>query len=117
VRWLRALLRLETGKTWDLRQTLLISRPVLRYWSDSHADAFRLLECWRKVATGLGRDELACALELQVAVGRRWADGDAALEAFRRVRSPQFAGVRDGLFADWRSLIVEANPQARVRRR
>jgi hypothetical protein len=104
----RALLRLETGKTWDPRQTLLISRPVLRYWSDSHADAFRLLECWRKVATGLGQDELACALELQVAVGRRWADGNAALEAFRRVRSPQFASVRDGLFADWRSLIVEA---------
>jgi len=104
----RALLRLETGKTWDPRQTLLISRPVLRYWSDSHADAFRLLECWRKVATGLGQDELACALELQVAVGRRWADGDAALEAFRQIRSPQFASVRDGLFADWRSLIVEA---------
>lgn len=104
----RALLRLETGKTWNPRQTLLISRPVLRYWSDSHANAFRLLECWRKVATGLGQDELACALELQVAVGRRWADGDAALEAFRQIRSPQFTSMRDGLFADWRSLIVEA---------
>jgi hypothetical protein len=104
----RALLRLKTGETWDPRETLLISRPVLRYGSDSPADAFRLLESWRKVATGLGQDELVCALELQVAVGRRWADGDATLEALRQVRSPRFASMRDRLFADWRSLVVEA---------
>ena len=104
----RALLRLKTGETWDPRETLLISRPVLRYGSDSPADAFRLLESWRKVATGLGQDELASALELQVAVGRRWADGDAALEAFRQVRSPRFVSLRDRLFADWRSLVIEA---------
>ena len=104
----RALLRLRTGETWEPRETLLISRPVLRYGSDSPADAFRLLESWRKVATGLGQDELACALELQAAVGRRWADGNAALEAFRQVRSPRFASLRDRLFADWRSLVVAA---------
>jgi hypothetical protein len=104
----RALLSLRTGETWDPRQTLLISHPVLQYGSDSPADAFRLLENWRKVATGLGQDDLACALELQVAVGRRWADGDAALEAFRRVRSPRFASRRARLFADWRSLVIEA---------
>jgi hypothetical protein len=103
-----ALLCLKTGETWDPRETLLISRPVLRYGSDSPADAFRLLESWRKVATGLGQDELACALELQVAVGRRWVDGDAALEAFRQIRSPRFASMCDRLFSDWRSLVVEA---------
>ncbi len=104
----RALLRLETGEVWDPRETLLISRRALRYGSDSPADAFPLLESWRKVAKGLGQDELACALELQVAVGRRWTDGDAALEAFRRVPSPEFASMREQLFADWRSLVVEA---------
>jgi hypothetical protein len=103
-----ALLCLKTGETWDPRETLLISRPVLRYGSDSPANAFRLLESWRKVATGLGQDELACALELQVAVGRRWVDGDAALEAFRQIRSPRFASMCDRLFSDWRSLVVEA---------
>ena len=104
----RALLSLRTGETWAPQETLLVSHPVLQYESDSPADAFRLLESWRKVATGLGQDELACALDLQLAVGRRWADGDAALEAFRQVRSPRFASVRDRLFADWRSLVVEA---------
>ena len=86
---------------------MLISRPVVR-GSDPPAEAFRLLESWRKVARGLGQDELACALGFQVAVGRRWADGDAAVKAFRRVPSPQFAGIRDRLFGDWRSLVVEA---------
>jgi len=96
----RALLRLKTGEAWDPRETLLISHPVLRYWSERPASVFRLLESWRKVATGLGQDELACALELQVALGRRWADGDAALGAFRRVPSPRFASMRDRLLAD-----------------
>ncbi len=105
---MRALLRLKTGETWDPRQTLLISHPALRYWSDQHAAAFRLLESWRTISTGLGQEEMACALELQVAVGRRWADGDAALEAFRRVPSPRFASMRDRLFSDWRSLVVQA---------
>ena len=104
----RALLRLKTGEAWDPRETLLISQPALRYWRDRPAGEFRLLESWQKVATGLGRDELACALELQVALGRQWADGDAALEAFRRVPSPRFASMRDRLFADWRSRVVEA---------
>lgn len=104
----RALLRFKTGETWDPRDTLLISHPALRYGSDSPADAFRLLEAWRKVATGLGEDELACTLELQVAVSRHWADGDATLEAFRRARSPQFVSTHDRLFAGWRSLVVEA---------
>jgi len=113
----RALLRLKTGEAWDPRETLLISHPSLRYRSDQHAAAFRLLEGWRKVATRLGQDELACALELQVAVGRRWKDGDAALEAFRRESSPRFATMRDRLFADWRSLVVEATlrPEAAER--
>ena len=104
----RALLRLKTGEAWDPREALLISHPSLRYRSDQHAAVFRLLESWRKVARGLGQDELACALELQVAVGRRWKDGDAALEAFRRGPSPRFATMHDRLFADWRSLVVEA---------
>jgi len=104
----RALLRLKTGEAWDPRETLLISHSALPYWSDRPPTAFLLLDSWRKVATGLRQDEQACALELQVAVGRQWADGDAALEAFRRVPSPRFASMRDRLFADWRSLIVEA---------
>jgi hypothetical protein len=104
----RALLRLKTGEAWDPRETLLMSHPSLRYRSDRPAKVFNLLESWRKVATGLGQDELACALELQVAIGRRWGEGDAALEAFRRVPSPRFASMRDRLFADWRSLVVAA---------
>ncbi|MFQ5830661.1 MAG: hypothetical protein ACE5JD_16135 [Candidatus Methylomirabilia bacterium] len=103
----RALVRLKTGEAWDPREMLLISHPALQHWSDRHAPAFRLLESWRKVATGFNQEEMACALELQVTVGRRWADGDAVLEAFRRVSSPRFAGMRDRLFADWRSLVVE----------
>ena len=104
----RTLLHLKTGEAWDPRETLLISHPSLRYRSDRHAAAFRLLDSWRRVAAGLGEGEMACALELQLAIGRRWADGDAALEAFRRVPSPRFASVRDRLFSDWRSLVTEA---------
>jgi len=104
----RTLLHLKTGEAWDPRETLLISHPSLRYRSDRHAAAFRLLDSWRRVAAGLGEEEMACALELQLAIGRRWADGDAALEAFRRVPSPRFASVRDRLFSDWRSLVTEA---------
>jgi hypothetical protein len=104
----RALLRLKPGQAWDPRETLLISHPVLRYWSPRPPGAFRLLESWRKVATGLDQEETACALEVQVAVGQRWGDGDAVLEAFGRVPLPRFASLRDRLFADWRSLVVEA---------
>ncbi|MBI2317133.1 MAG: hypothetical protein HYU75_09055, partial [Betaproteobacteria bacterium] len=102
-----ALLRLKTGETWDPRETLLIALPGLRSRYDWHAAALRLLDSWRKVAVGLGQEEIACALELQVAVGRQWMDGDAALEAFRRVPSPRFSGMRERLFAGWRTLVVE----------
>ena len=104
----RALLRLKTGEAWDPRRTLLISHPALRYWSNRPTSAFRLLESWRKLATGLDQEEMACALELQVAVGQRWGDGDVVLGAFRRVPLPRFASLCDRLFADWRSLVVQA---------
>lgn len=103
----RALLRLTAGEAWDPRATLLIFHPALRHWNDRHAAALPLLESWRKVATGLGQEEMACALELQLAVSRRWADGDAALAAFGQVPSPRFSDMRDRLFAEWRSLVVE----------
>ncbi len=103
----RSLLRLKTGEAWDPRATLLVFHPALRHWNDRHAAALPLLESWRKVATGLGQEEMACALELQLAVSRRWADGDAALAAFRQVPPPRFSDMRDRLFADWRSLVVE----------
>jgi hypothetical protein len=103
----RALLRLETGEAWDPRATLLICHPALRHWNDRHAAALPLLESWRKVATNLGQEEMGCALQLQLAVSRRWADGDSALAAFGQVPSPRFSDMRDRLFADWRSLVVE----------
>src|SRR5439155_5213712 len=78
----RALLRLETGETWDPRTTLIIFHPALRHWTEQHAGVLRLLESWKKVATGLDQEEMACALELQLAVSRQWADGDAVLAAF-----------------------------------
>jgi len=110
----RALLNLKTGATWDPRETLFISHPALRYRSDQHAAAFRVLDSWRKVATGLDQEEMAYALDLQLTVARRWADGDAVLEAFRRVPSARFAGMRDRLFADWRSLVVETTLERRA---
>jgi hypothetical protein len=103
----RALLRLKAGETWDPRQTLLIAHPALRYWRDQDAAAFRLLESWRTIATGLDQEELACALELQVAIGQGWADGHAVLETFRRVASPRLASLRERLLGDWRALVVE----------
>jgi hypothetical protein len=39
---------------------------------------------------------------------------DAVLEAFRRVPSARFAGIRDRLFADWRSLVVETTLERRA---
>lgn len=103
---LRARLHLETGETWDPRATLFIGHPAVRHWTDGRAEAFRLLEDWQRVATGLDQEEMARALDLQLAVGRKWADGDAVLKAFQQVPS-RFAGMRDRLFADWRTLIVE----------
>jgi hypothetical protein len=110
----RALLRLKTAEAWDPRATLIIFHPALRHWKDQHAPALRLLESWRKVAKGLGQEETACALDLQLAVGRQWADGDAVLEAFRQVSSPRFSTMRDQLFADWRSQVVETTLGARA---
>lgn len=51
----RALLRLKTGEVWDPRETLLITHPSLRYRSDQHPAAFRLLESWRTVARDSAR--------------------------------------------------------------
>jgi hypothetical protein len=103
---LRARLDLEPGETWDPRATLFIGHPALRDWTEGRAAAFRLLEDWQRVATGLGQEEMTSALDLQLAVGRKWANGDAVLKAFQQVPS-RFAGMRDRLFADWRTLIVE----------
>jgi len=110
----RSLLRLKTGEAWDPRTTLLVFHPALRHWDEQHAAALRLLESWHKVAIGLDQQELASALELQLAVGRRWTDGDAVLAAFRQIPSPRLSEMRDRLFADWRSMVVQTTLGSRA---
>ena len=77
----RALLCLKTGEAWDPRETLLITRPVLRYGSDSPTDAFRLLESWRKVAG----DSLRTSWPAHWNCRSRWAvDGRTGTPPWRR---------------------------------
>lgn len=99
----RAMLQLDVGQTWDPRNGLLIRHPALAYqcWDLERAH-FRLLEAWRKAAAGLGEDEVACALDLQIVVGRKRDDWDAVLAAFRGASKPC-----EALFADWRTDAVE----------
>jgi len=102
-----SLLRLRPGEAWDPRQGLLIHHPMQRYDAESTTTRGRLLEAWRKVALGLGQEDVAGALRLQAKLLARWEDWDAALEAFRQAEGSAGAAACERLFADWRRRVSE----------
>jgi len=102
----RAMLRNEEGERWDPRCALLIrNRPL--YLEGEKRAMISLLGHWLKLALALGNEEQVWALKLQLVVLRRWTDGEAVLEALRRVPSPGFDSIRERLFEEWRLLIAQ----------
>jgi len=96
-----ALLQLSPGETWDPRQGLLIQHWSQQHWMESKTTRVQLLKAWRRVAAGLGQEDLACALELQAELVTKWEDWDAALKAFRKAEGSACAAVCSRLFSDW----------------
>jgi len=102
-----SLLHLGPGEAWDPRQGLLIQHPMQRYRVEDRPARGRLLEAWRKVALGLGQEDVAGALQLQAELLARWEDWDTALEAFRQAEGPAGTAACELLFADWRRRVSE----------
>jgi hypothetical protein len=104
---LRAMLRAREGEHWDPRGELLIRHRSLSLEGEKDPAVISLLSHWLKLAQAVGNEEQVCALKLQLVVLRRWTNGDAILEALRRVPSPRFDHIRERLYQEWRSLIAE----------
>jgi hypothetical protein len=102
----RSMLRSKEGECWDPRSDLLIRNRSLYSEGEKRA-VISLLSHWLKLALALGNEEQVWALKLQLVVLRRWTDGDAILEALRRVPSPRFDSIRERLYEEWRLLIAE----------
>jgi hypothetical protein len=99
----RSLLGLRTQEKWDPDATLLVRQPAMRSApAKADADVVRLLDTWRRGAAGLGRTELASALEIQAVVAKNRDGWDAILAAFDAARKPC-----EALFADWRTDAAE----------
>ncbi|MBE3111389.1 MAG: hypothetical protein IMZ46_12945, partial [Acidobacteria bacterium] len=94
----RAMLRLNAGETWDPRGGLLVRHREIVMRGGVQPAHVKLLGAWRKVAAGLGQQDVSCALDLQLVVATRRDDWDAVLAAFRDA-SPAC----EPLFADWRA--------------
>ena len=106
-------LQLRDGGRWDPCASLFAATHRFRY-GNSDKDALRLLESWRKISSALGREEERRALDLQIAIARRWSDGDAVLAAIANIPE-RFAPLGKRLFAQWRELVVHETlgpPQA-----
>jgi hypothetical protein len=103
----RVLLHLREGETWDPRETLLVRQQCMRYGDGPKASVGRFLESWEKVARALGQEDMIQGLRVQEVLLSRWADGEAALGAFRQVQVPKFKRLHDRLFSDWRAMVAE----------
>lgn len=102
-----SMLRKTEGERWDPRRGLLLHHGSFAYEGEKDPAVISLLKRWLKVAQATKDGETACALGLQLAILRRWTDGDAILEALRLVPSPGFDRLRERIYEDWRLLIAE----------
>lgn len=93
----RAMLRLDAGRTWDPRSGLLVCHREILMRGGVQPAHVKLLGAWHKAACGLGRQDVTAALDLQLVVARHRDDWDVALAAFRNAPAPC-----EALFADWR---------------
>jgi hypothetical protein len=93
----RAMLRLDAGKTWDPRSGLLVRHREILMRGGVQPAQVKLLGAWHRAACGLGRQDVTAALDLQLVVARHRDDWNAVLAAFRNTSVPC-----DPLFADWR---------------
>ena len=101
-------LRLAAGESWDPRISLVVRHAAWRSWLASHEAEEELLEGWRQAARGLADEELAGALEVQLAVVRHGADGDAVHGALSgALAAPGCAATQERLFGSWRSLVAD----------
>lgn len=102
----RSMLHFRGEERWDPRAVLVVQWAGYRENGGPDEDAKRFLREWAWIAKALGKEDLACALELQRLVWERWAEGDEVLAAFRRIPATQ-EGVRSRLFAAWRKAIED----------
>jgi hypothetical protein len=94
----RAILRLDVGKTWDPQAGLLVRHREILMRGGIQPAHIKLLGAWRKVAVALGQQDVSGALDLQLVVATKGDDWDAVLAAFRD--APPSC---EPLFADWRA--------------
>ncbi|HSP81404.1 MAG TPA: hypothetical protein VLQ93_22995, partial [Myxococcaceae bacterium] len=100
---IRSMLRLEGEEPlWEPRESLLLHQG--NYLEGPNAAS--LLQLWQRAARAKSLEELDAALTLQLVAWRGAEEGDAMLEAFRAI-PPRFRQVRDALFADWRTFLME----------
>jgi hypothetical protein len=94
----RAMLQLDAGEAWDPRGGLLVRRREIVIRGGIQPAHVKLLGAWRKVAAGLGRQDVTCALDIQLIVATRRDDWDAVLAKIRHAPS-----ACEPLYADWRA--------------
>lgn len=103
---IRSLLRPWGDKDrWDPREQLLVHRTS--YDTDFHRESLTsLFRLWQRAARADGQADLEAALALQLKALHEAERGESMLEAFRAV-PPQFQQVRDALFSNWRTFLME----------
>jgi hypothetical protein len=99
-------LRLDKDKRWNPRRELLVQRDHSFGGEDQRAKTAQLLHRWQETAQAQGQPDLDAALALQIVAFDRVEDGKHMLEAFRAFPH-EFRAIRDTLFANWRTLIVQ----------
>jgi hypothetical protein len=103
---LRSKLRLGEDEHWDPRRELLVQRDRCFGSDDQRAKTAQLLRRWQETAEAQGQPDLDAALALQIVAFDKLEDGKRMLEAFRAFPH-ELRAIRDTLFANWRTLIVQ----------
>ena len=104
---LRSFHYLRDGETWNVREELLVVRAGYRLGREVDARPLNLLKIWEQSASTQQEEEIAIAVRLQSDLLKDWRNWDKAIAAFRCVPEPQFAPLRERLFAQWRKLVAE----------
>lgn len=102
-----AFLYIRDGSKWGPRETLIASLGGGPHGEKPDERFIFLLEAWQRAAVALGRNDTAEAIRLQSALLACWRNWDKAFAAFNRVPAQELSGMRDKLFAQWRSLVAE----------
>jgi hypothetical protein len=108
-----SMLRMTEGKAWDPRKGLILTESSFPYDGEKDRAVPGILKRWNKAARAVGDNETACTLELQLTILRDWTDGDAVLQALRRL-PPGIDAIGERIYKDWTSSIAVWSAEAAV---